>query len=93
MARSVPKSGPKKLWEPGERAVEEAQLTQFARQMLRKRRLELNSYADLYRWSVEQPEQFWPEVWDFCGVVASRKGSTVLVDGDKMPGARWYPEA
>jgi acetoacetyl-CoA synthetase len=26
-------------------------------------------------------------------VVASRKGSTVLVDGDKMPGARWYPEA
>ena len=93
MARSVPKSGPKKLWEPSERAVEEAQLTQFARQMVRKRRLELNSYADLYRWSVERPEEFWPEVWDFCGVLSSRKGSTVLVDGDKMPGARWYPEA
>jgi acetoacetyl-CoA synthetase len=93
VARSAPKSGPKKLWEPSERAVEEAQLTQFARQMVRKRRLELNSYADLYRWSVERPEEFWPEVWDFCGVVASRKGSTVLVDGEKMPGARWYPEA
>jgi acetoacetyl-CoA synthetase len=26
-------------------------------------------------------------------VIASRKGSTVLLDGDKMPGARWYPEA
>jgi len=26
-------------------------------------------------------------------VVASRKGPTVLVDGDKMPGARWFPEA
>jgi acetoacetyl-CoA synthetase len=32
-------------------------------------------------------------VWDACGVIASRKGATVLVDGDKMPGARWYPEA
>jgi acetoacetyl-CoA synthetase len=32
-------------------------------------------------------------VWDWCGVLASRKGSTVLVDGDKMPGARWFPEA
>jgi acetoacetyl-CoA synthetase len=42
---------------------------------------------------VENPEQFWNEVWDACGVIASRKGSTVLVDGDKMPGARWYPEA
>src|SRR6185436_13718115 len=30
---------------------------------------------------------------DFCGVLASRKGATVLVDGDKMPGARWFPEA
>src|SRR2546423_15457623 len=77
VARSGPKSGPRKLWEPSERAVEEAQLTQFARQMVRKRRLELNSYADLYRWSVECPEEFWPEVWDFCGVISSRKGSTV----------------
>jgi acetoacetyl-CoA synthetase len=83
----------KKLWEPSERAVEEAQLTQFARQVVRKRRLELNTYPDFYRWSVEYPEQFWADVWDFCGVVASRKGNTVLVDGDKMPGARWFPEA
>ena len=84
---------PAKLWEPSERAVEEAQVTQFARQMVRKHRLELNTYPDFYRWSVDSPELFWSEVWDWCGVVASRKGSTVLVDGDKMPGARWFPEA
>jgi acetoacetyl-CoA synthetase len=81
------------LWEPAARAVEEAQLTQFARQVVRKRRLELNSYPDFYRWSVERPEEFWSDVWDFCGVIAARKGTTVLVDGDKMPGARWFPEA
>src|SRR2546425_8901092 len=86
-------SVPKKLWEPGERAVEEAQLTQFARQLVRKRRLDLNSYPDFYRWSVDSPEEFWSDVWDFCGVVAARKGATVLVDGDKMPGAHWFPEA
>ena len=84
---------PEKLWEPSERAIEEAQLTQFARQVVRKRRLELNSYPEFYRWSVERPEEFWSDVWDYCGVIASRKGSTVLVDGDKMPGARWFPEA
>ncbi len=84
---------PEKLWEPSERAIEEAQLTQFARQVVRKRRLELNSYPEFYRWSVDNPEEFWSDVWDYCGVVASRKGSTVLVDGDKMPGAHWFPEA
>jgi acetoacetyl-CoA synthetase len=84
---------PKKLWQPSERAIEEAQVTQFARQVIRKRKLDANSYAEFYDWSVEHPEEFWGEVWDACGVIASRKGSTVLIDGDKMPGARWYPEA
>ena len=81
------------LWSPSERAVEEAQVTQFARQMVRKHKLDLNSYSAFHQWTVDNPETFWSEVWDFCGVIASRKGSTVLVDGDKMPGARWFPEA
>jgi acetoacetyl-CoA synthetase len=81
------------MWQPSERIIEDAQLTQFARQVIRKRRLDSNSYADFYQWSVDNPEEFWSDVWDFSGVVAARKGSTVLVDGDKMPGARWFPEA
>src|SRR5512138_3902132 len=84
---------PELLWQPSERAIEEAQLTQFARQVIRKRRLEVNSYPEFYAWSIGEPEAFWSEVWDFCGVIAARKGSTVLVDGDKMPGAHWFPEA
>jgi acetoacetyl-CoA synthetase len=86
-------AAPKVLWQPGERAVEEAQLTQFARQVVRKRQLDLNSYPDFFRWSIDSPDEFWSDLWDFCGVIASRKGSTVLVDGDKMPGATWFPEA
>ena len=86
-------STPPVLWQPSERSIEEAQVTQFARHAIRKHRLDLNSYPDFYRWTVDNPELFWAEVWDWCGVVASRKGGTVLVDGDKMPGARWFPEA
>jgi acetoacetyl-CoA synthetase len=84
---------PKLMWQPSERAIEEAQLTQFARQVIRKRRLDVNSYPEFYRWSVDHPEEFWSDLWDFCGVVASRKGSSVLADGDRMPGAHWFPEA
>ncbi|MEW5864545.1 MAG: acetoacetate--CoA ligase [Pseudomonadota bacterium] len=81
------------IWQPSQEAIESAQITRFARQVARKHRLELDSYADLYRWSVENPEAFWSEIWDFCGVIAPKKGSTVLVDGDHMPGAKWFPEA
>ena len=86
-------SAPKVLWQPSERAIEEANVTQFARQVIRKRKLDVNSYPEFYGWSVENPEEFWSDVWDFCGVQAARKGATVLVDGDKMPGAHWFPEA
>jgi len=86
-------SAPDVLWEPTERAIEEAQVTQFARQVVRKRRLELNTYPDFHRWTVEHPEEFWSDLWDWAGIISSRKGATVLVDGNKMPGAKWFPEA
>ncbi|WP_153133321.1 acetoacetate--CoA ligase [Dechloromonas hortensis] len=49
-------------------------------------------YAELWQWSVDQPAAFWSKLWDFCGAVGD-KGSQTLLDGDKMPGARWFPEA
>src|SRR5205823_2071521 len=42
---------PELLWQPSERAIEEAQLTQFARQVSRKRKLDVASYPEFYQWS------------------------------------------
>ena len=81
------------IWQPSEEAIEGAQLTQFARWAVRREKLELNTYPAFYQWSVERPEAFWSAVWEWCGVVASKKGSTVLLDGERMPGAKWFPEA
>jgi acetoacetyl-CoA synthetase len=81
------------IWQPSQEAIEQAQITQFARHAVRKHKLDLNTYPEFYQWTVDNPELFWGEVWDWCGVRASRKGATVLVDGDRMPGAKWFPEA
>ena len=43
----------KLLWQPSEQVIEQAQLTQFARQVIRKRRLEVNNYPEFYSWSVD----------------------------------------
>ncbi|HRF63883.1 MAG TPA: acetoacetate--CoA ligase [Candidatus Competibacter sp.] len=52
----------------------------------------LVSYTDLHAWSITAPEQFWPAVWEFCGVVGER-GERILIDPQQMPGARWFPDA
>jgi len=83
----------KPLWQPGQERIEEANVTRFARQAIRDWKLGINTYPDFYRWSVDRPEQFWDSLWKFAGVRASAKGSRVLVDGDRMPGAQWYPDA
>ena len=36
-------------------------------------------FPSLYRWSVERPDAFWPEVWEFCGVVAEERAGREAV--------------
>jgi acetoacetyl-CoA synthetase len=74
------------LWVPNPATVGKTRMAQFMQQMGHHR------YADLWQWSVDPPADFWSEIWDFCGVVGE-KGNVVLRDGDKMPGACWFPEA
>ena len=81
------------LWAPGAEEVERAGLTRFAAFVRERHGVEAPDYAALHAWSVAEPAAFWDSVWEHCGVVAAAKGSAVLADADRMPGARWFPEA
>ncbi len=80
------------LWTPSPERIADAPMTAFMKEAAQACGHLLSSYADLHRWSVDEREAFWSLVWDFCGIVGD-KGGTVLVDGDKMPGASFFPEA
>jgi acetoacetyl-CoA synthetase len=78
------------LWEPSQQQIEQANMMAFMRAVENKRGLRLSSYDELYDWSIRHPEQFWPEMWRFGGIVASKAWDQVLVNGDRMPGAKWF---
>jgi acetoacetyl-CoA synthetase len=84
-------SGP--LWQPSEARIRRAQLTAFMAAVEAERGVRLPDYAALHRWSVEHPGPFWAAVWSFCGVIAAERGETLLEHPERMPGARWFPEA
>ncbi|MGD9296537.1 MAG: AMP-binding protein, partial [Chromatiales bacterium] len=52
----------------------------------------LPDYDALYHWSVDQKETFWSMLWDFCGVIGD-KGERILVDGETIEKAAWFPDA
>jgi acetoacetyl-CoA synthetase len=83
----------KPIWEPSTERIERANMNRFMRFVRESVANEdIRRYAPLYEFSVRHPEKFWPLVWEFCGIRASGEFTPVLVDGDKMPGARWFPQ-
>ena len=81
------------LWQPSPERIAGTNLTAFMARVERDWGVKLADYDDVYDWSVAELEKFWSSVWDFCGVIAETRGETVLADGDKMPGAKFFPDA
>ncbi len=79
------------LWRPGAARIAASKLAQFA-ESLPAGAPGADDYEALWAWSVDHPEAFWRATWDYCGVVGA-PGERVLADGDRMPGARFFPDA
>ena len=83
----------KPIWQPSAERIAGSEMTAFIAEINWRWDMKIADYASLHRFSVEQPERFWQAVWDYFKVIAEQRGSKVLADGDKMPGACWFPEA
>ena len=79
-------------WTPTPAQVERANVTAFRKKLAGKHGVQLPDYAALHDFSVTHREAFWSGVWELMGVLGER-GERVLRDGDRMPGARWFPDA
>ena len=81
------------LWTPAEPKPGDCKLVDFMQLMAGRSGHPIDDVKALHRASVEQPETFWSLVWDACGVVGDKGAGPVLSDGDKMPGAAFFPDA
>jgi len=53
------------LWQPSEADREAAEMTRFMRHAAERSGRALSSYDDLWRWSVDELEDFWAAIWEF----------------------------
>jgi len=80
------------LWRPSPERAAATQLHAFRVEAERRFVESLPDFAALHAWSVAERAGFWSTLWDFCGVVGER-GERAVVEPDRMPGARWFPDA
>ncbi|MFC4586439.1 acetoacetate--CoA ligase [Sphaerisporangium corydalis] len=72
------------LWEPSPEVIRDAKITRFASWLGRPGA----DYEELWRWSVDAPEEFWGSIWDYFAVEGDRGEGPVL--RGTMPDARWF---
>ncbi len=80
------------LWKPDQQQIEHSNLWRFMRYAEQQSGQTFADYATLYQWSLDEKETFWSLLWDFCEVTGV-KGETILVHGDDMEKAQWFPQA
>jgi len=81
------------LWQPSPEQVAGANITRFAALVRERHAVNADEFEALHRWSIEDRAAFWSALWDYGEVVGERGDGPILVDGDRMPGAKWFPGA
>jgi acetoacetyl-CoA synthetase len=74
------------LWTPSQAQVDTSQLVEF----LSPHGFG-NDYPAAHRWSIENPAEFWREVWDYSGVIG-HKGDVVFEPGATLRQSRFFPQ-
>jgi acetoacetyl-CoA synthetase len=80
------------IWTPSLFRIADANLSRFMA-FVGARGKPASDCDALYRWSIEEPAAFWDALWEFADVAGERGAGPALADGDRMPGARWFPGA
>jgi acetoacetyl-CoA synthetase len=83
---------PDLLWTPQPDAIGQSEIARFAGSLRTSTGVDWqNDYTKLWRFSVDQPEEFWSHFWDWHGILGS-KGEIVLRDPDQMTGGQFFPD-
>ena len=80
------------LWQPDEAEIANANLTHYQAWLEERHGLRFDDYRSLWRWSIENVNQFWMTIWDYFDIQATACSDVALADA-AMPGATWFPGA
>ena len=80
------------LWQPTQKQIDQSLMREFMLFVNDHCKQSFSDYDGLYEWSIDEKEDFWSMLWDFCGVIGD-KGERVLIDGDDIEKAQWFPDA
>lgn len=86
----------KPYWKPSQNQIETSNMYKFMIDLNSRYNLYMDSYAELYEWSVYNKKEFWAEIWDLADVKYSESYNDIYIEDlnrKKIPRPIWYPGA
>jgi acetoacetyl-CoA synthetase len=83
----------KPVWTPSPERQRDTHMATFMEAARLASNEPLPDYDALHAWSVRDREAFWALFWSYAGIHAHTHYERVLSNGERMPGAQWFPGA
>ena len=81
-----------KLWEGSKAFKQNSHLHNYQEWLLKHHQLKINNYHELWKWSVDNVEDFWESIWNYFKIISHSPYNKVL-SGNKMPNYKWFEGA
>jgi acetoacetyl-CoA synthetase len=81
------------LWTPSSKRKQDSNVSRFKAGVEKKEKISLAGFEALHAWSVADSQAFWVELWDFCNIKSAYLGNRLVLDSDKLPDVRFFPDA
>ena len=78
------------FWEPSIPSIEKTNIFKFQNSVNQKYNLNLNSYSDLYEWSIQNSSDFWKEIWEYSNIIFSEPYSRVINKTENIWDTEWF---
>ncbi|MDV6235806.1 acetoacetate--CoA ligase [Leptospira ellisii] len=81
------------LWAPSSDRISASNLNRYQTFLKESKRTNFSDYEQLRAWSVRDVGAFWESIWEFAGVIHSRKYETAFQKGVSFSQSRFFPGA
>lgn len=78
------------LWTPPEAFVSSSNITALMAWLKAQHIVDVDDYAALWQWSVDEPEAFWASLWQYFDVLSDTPYTRVVDSLEMRPGIKWF---
>jgi acetoacetyl-CoA synthetase len=78
------------VWTPSDEEIASSSIVRYSRWLAERHGVDVDDYSALWRWSVDELNQFWLSLFEFERVI-SDEPPQLAIEGDRVEGASWFP--